>query len=286
MTLSELQRSLRDVLARVFDCAETEATVRILLEDGAGYTPLDVALHADRPLEDFTVRRLSEMARRVADGSPVQYVTGHARFYGMDMRVTPDVLIPRPETEGLVDIIAADYRGCADLRVLDICTGSGCIAIALARTLPFARVDALDISAEALAVARDNALRLKAAGIDFRRDDALNLALPGAPVYDIIVSNPPYVADSEREAMDDRVLMHEPHGALFVPDADPLRFYRPVASYAVRALRPGGRLYLEINPLFAAPTEQCLRDAGLTDVSVMRDFYGRMRYAAAKAPEE
>lgn len=287
MTLSELQRSLRATLSRSLDAREADATARIILEDAAGYTPVDVAVHGHRELEPFTVERLERMALRVADGGePVQYVTGHARFYGMDLHVTPAVLIPRPETEGLVDRIADRYRDRPDLRVLDICTGSGCIAIALARTLPFCTVEAVDLSDDALAVARGNAKALGAASVRFSHADALHMPAPDGGQYDVIVSNPPYIADSERADMSDRVLLHEPAMALFVPDTDPLRFYRAIAAYAMQALAPGGTLWFEINSLYAAETQECMREAGLTDVHTDRDFYGRPRYAWATNPAD
>ncbi len=285
ITLGALRRRLTAMLDGPLGHDEAEATVRAILEDGAGYSRLDTVLHDSRPLEPFTAERLTAMAQRVADGTPVQYVTGHARFYGLDFHVTPDVLIPRPETEGLVDRIVDAWASRSDLRVLDLCTGSGCIAIALARSLPFARVEAVDISAPALAVAEDNARRLSAK-VAFSRADVLHLEAPAEPTYDIIVSNPPYIADSERADMDHRVLLHEPEQALFVPDADPMRFYMPIAQYAARALRPGGRLYFEINSLYAEQTADCLADAGLTDVRLDRDFCGRMRYASASRPAD
>ena len=282
MTLSALQKHLRAILGASLPAGEADATARIILEDAAGYTPVDIAVHADRELEDFTVERLSAMARRVVDNDePVQYVTGHARFYGMDLKVEPGVLIPRPETEGLVDRIVDYASSRPDLRVLDACTGSGCIAIALSRALPFSEVDAVDISGKALAVAEENARMLGAATVRFSHRDALALPDADEAVYDIIVSNPPYVADSERDTMDDRVLLYEPSEALFVPDSDPLRFYRALSAYAAHALKRGGRRYFEINSLFAADTAACMRAAGLTDVCTDRDFCGRMRYAWA-----
>lgn len=283
MTLGELRRAMLGMLAPEPGDAEAEGCVRAILEDAGGYSRLDTVIHADRMLEPFTVARLSGMARRVLGGEPVQYVTGHARFYGMDLRVTPAVLIPRPETEGLVDLIADTWGDRPDLRVLDVCTGSGCIAIALARRLPFARVTATDISDAALDVARANA---KALGvrIDFRHEDALRPESAPSDAWDIIVSNPPYIADSESDAMEPHVLLHEPHTALFVPDADPLRFYRPISSYAAAALRHGGQLYFEINPRYADATAQCMRDASLADVRLDRDFCGRVRYASAVRP--
>ena len=285
MTLSCLRRALRDILASALDPREADATARIILEDGGGFSPVAIAADGDRTLEDFTVERLTGMARRVADGGePVQYVVGVARFYGMDLHVTPDVLIPRPETEGLVDRVVDAARGRSDLRVLDVCTGSGCIAIALARTLPFADVEACDISAAALDVARRNAADT-GAKVTFFEADAMNMPAPASPRYDIVVSNPPYIARSEAELMDDRVLLHEPSLARFVPDDDPLRVYRAVAVYAQSALVPGGRLFFEINSLYADATADLLRELGYTDVELDRDMYRRMRYASATLPQ-
>lgn len=281
MTVDQLNRQLRTTLEPALGSSEADAAARIILEDAAGISRVDLAARGDRELEQFTADRLMGIARRVAvDGVPVQYAVGQARFYGMNLRVTPDVLIPRPETEGLVDMIVRDAADRSDLSVLDACTGSGCIAIALARTLPFARVDAFDISEAALNVARENAARLKAK-VNFRRADALNLVPEVIAVYDIIVSNPPYVVDSERAAMDPRVLLHEPAGALFVPDTDPLRFYRPLGVYAQRALRPGGRLYFEVNALYAADVAALLKTQGFDDAAVSLDFHGRPRYVVA-----
>lgn len=284
MTLSELKTALRAELATALDQPEADAAARIILEDAGGYTPVDIAVNGDRPLEDFTADRLLGLARRVSrKGEPVQYVVGKARFCGMDLKVTPAVLIPRPETEGLVDRITDDMADRRDLDVLDACTGSGCIAIALARALPYAHVDAFDISEEALAVARENAQTMRT-HIGFSRADALELVPALMPRYDVIVSNPPYIADSERHAMSDRVLLHEPAIALFVPDTDPLRFYRAIAEYGLRALRPGGRLYFEVNSLYAADTASLLASLGYSDISTDRDFYGRLRYISATLP--
>lgn len=285
MTLSQLQRSLLETLkSGGIGQDEAAATARIILEDAAGYSPVDIAVHGTRELEDFTCDRLLEMARRVAAlDEPVQYVTGHARFCGLDLHVTPAVLIPRPETEGLVDRIVDRYRDRRDLRVLDLCTGSGCIALALARALPFCHVTAIDISAPALEVAGDNATRLGITNVDFVQADALRpLPPPVEPdAFDIVVSNPPYVADSERNDMSNRVLLYEPAIALFVPDSDPMRFYRAIAGAAALALRADGTLWCEINSLYAAETCATMKEAGFTDVAIDRDFYGRPRYAIA-----
>ena len=281
MTLEECNKLLTSKLTTALDAGEARSTVRLLLEDVAFASPVDVMCHGERPLEPETVDLLLSMADRIAAGEPPQYVVGRARFCGVYLQVTPATLIPRPETEGLVDIITDRHRGGRDLRVLDIGTGSGCIAIALSRALPFARVDACDISAEALEVARSNARGLRAA-VDFFRCDILREPLPDSPLYDVIVSNPPYIARSEAADMEQRVLRYEPHTALFVDDADPLLFYRAIARYARAALRPEGSLYFEINPLFATQLEQMLHAEGFARVDVQRDYCGRQRFAIAQ----
>lgn len=257
--------------------AEGDAAARIVFEDVAGYDRKYLFMHSDRQLLDETRQRLERVIDRIVAGEPVQYAVGRARFMGLDFEVTPDVLIPRPETEGLCDMIVHDADGRSDLRVLDIGTGSGCIAVALARSLPFARVDAIDVSEAALEVARRNAARL-GAKVDFILQDIL-AATPPAEAYDIIVSNPPYVCESERSAMDNRVAAREPSLALFVPDSDPLKFYRAVCRYAAAALRPGGRLYFEINSRFPDEMRRLMESEGFASVDVLRDYRGSYRFA-------
>ncbi|MDE6467512.1 MAG: peptide chain release factor N(5)-glutamine methyltransferase, partial [Muribaculaceae bacterium] len=193
------------------------------------------------------------------------------------------VLIPRPETAGLVALITDRYGCRPDLQVLDIGTGSGCIAISLARALPFCRIDAIDISAAALDIAQRNAAALKAK-VNFIQSDILAAEPPRAR-YDIIVSNPPYIGESEKSDMDSRVLDHEPHGALFVPDNDPLLFYRTIARYGIKALKPGGRLYFEINSLYAVQMRDMLAAEGYSDIDVLRDYRGNYRFATAVLPQ-
>ena len=245
-----------------------------------GYDKVKRVTSGDRTLEDFTVAHVDDIVRRFVGGEPLQYLIGRARFYGLDFKVTPAVLIPRPETAGLVDEIVADADDRSDLRVLDCGTGSGCIAIALARNLRFPPVDAIDISDDALAVARENAADM-GVNVNFMHADMLAMKAPSAPVYDIIVSNPPYICDKERGEMESRVLDYDPANALFVPDDDPLRFYRAVAGYAVKALKPSGRLYFEINPLYVSQLRAMLGGAGFDDVTITRDYKGNYRFCAA-----
>lgn len=281
-TLHDSQAAARDRLARKFGEAEATALVRALFGWLYGYTPVDLVLHKDKEISAFMQGKVDKVVDRLLAGEPLQYITGEARFYGLDFEVTPDVLIPRPETEELVDLIVKEYGAAVDLRVLDLCTGSGCIALSLARALKFPRVEATDISAAALAVAARNAGRLK---VRPRLVEADLLALrPDGREWDIIVSNPPYVLESEAKDMEPTVLDHEPRLALFVPDSDPLRFYRPTARYAAATLSPGGRLYLEINPLECDALLALLRAEGLRDPEAVRDMTGRRRFIIARSP--
>ena len=236
--------------------------------------------------------KLHEIWQRLEAGEPVQYVLGETDFYGRSFRVAPGVLIPRPETEGLCRLVLDRLPSGA--HVLDIGTGSGCIAITIALEATQALVEAWDISDEALRQAHDNALRL-GAQVLFRQKDVLEeakgnvLAKAGEGegceevcLYDCIVSNPPYIADKERTTMARNVLDYEPSTALFVPDDDPLRFYRSIAELGLRRLRPGGRLCFEINPLYAEALSSLLISLGYEAVTILDDDYGKQRFATAR----
>lgn len=280
MTVSELYNSTKAALIPALGQSEAQSAARIIFEDVRGLTPTDIVLYGHRSVEDFTQKRVKEITDRIVAGMPVQYAVGTARFCGLDFKVTSDVLIPRPETEQLVDMICDTYSGKCDLRIIDCGTGSGCIAIALARALCFADIDAIDISDGALSLARENATDLKAR-INFMKKDILSLKPEPEPVYDIIVSNPPYITVSEEADMDRRVIDYEPHQALFVSDSDPLVFYRAIAAYGQSALKGGGRLYFEINPMFAARLRSTLADMKYTDIDIIRDYLGHNRFAVA-----
>lgn len=280
MTVKEVADKAFRRLATRYGDGEARWMVRLMMEEYKNYSPVDMAVRGDFDAGENVERRIDETVGRLLNGEPIQYIFGKARFYGMNLKVTPDVLIPRPETEELVDLIVNDRGGERDLRVLDVCTGSGCIAIALARNLPFSEVDAIDISREALAVARENASELKAA-VNFKEGDALRMGADGAE-YDIIVSNPPYIADHERAEMDWNVLEHEPALALFVPDADPLRFYVAIARYALVALKEQGGLYFEINPLYASELAGQMKAMGWSDVSILPDMQKKNRFLIAR----
>lgn len=280
MTLGELNSEVVRTLVGALGAGEGKAAARIVMEDCAGFTPVKVLLNPGLELEPETPVRVRRVLARVVEGYPVQYAVGSTVWMGMKLEVTPDTLIPRPETAGLVDMIKDDMGNRPDLRVLDAGTGSGCIAIALSRALPFSEVTAVDISDGALAVARRNAAALHAA-VTFVRGDILKMPLPSAPLYDLIVSNPPYIAEGAADTVDKSVDAYEPASALYVPDSDPLMFYRAIGQYGLAALKSGGRLYFEINPDYATGLSELLHAQGYTDVEVLRDFYGRERYARA-----
>lgn len=276
--MRETLKKLRDTLRPIYGDRETEAIVRILFHHLKGWNTVDMLMHESEPLSPFIKEQTDKILDRLVRHEPIQYITGEARFHGMELKVTPDVLIPRPETDELVDIIVADNDDKEDLSVLDIATGSGCIAIALARALKFPVVFALDISEKALNVAEENSRALKTK-IKFIQSDIFNWE----PLrkFDIIVSNPPYIDESEKKDMEPNVLDYEPASALFVPDSDPLIFYTRITAIAAGALNPGGRLYFEINPLHAAELARHIESAGFQFVETIRDSYGKERFIKA-----
>jgi len=282
-TVAQYYRDLRAALAQALPKGEADSAATILMEDVGGYSRTAIFADGDRVITDFLKSKIDATADKIIKGEPVQYAVGRALFIGNSYIVTPAVLIPRPETAGLVDIITDYAGGRSDLRVLDIGTGSGCIAISLSRALPFAKVDAIDISPEALKIAEENARNLKTK-VNFGQKDILQSKPPVAPCYDIIVSNPPYITDSEKADMDARVLDYEPPIALFVPDNDPLRFYSAIARYASKALVPGGHIFFEINSGFGPQMKEMLTAEGFADVDISRDFRRNIRYASARRP--
>lgn len=278
--MRETLKKLRSDLRPVYGDRETEAIIKIIFHHLKGWNTVDMLIHEPEPLSPFIKSEVDKILQRLLNHEPIQYITGEARFHGLELHVTPDVLIPRPETAELVDIIT-DYAGDKeDLKVLDIATGSGCIAIALARTLRFPEITAIDISPEALKVAEKNAKALKT-NISFIQGDIFSWT--GAPkTFDIIVSNPPYIDESEKASMEKNVLDYEPHSALFVPDDNPLCFYRRITDLARSLLLPNGCLYFEINPRHAKELVALISSKGFSDVEVIKDSYGKDRFIRSK----
>lgn len=282
MNLKECLDEATRKLSPRFGESESRWLVRTVIEHVKGYTPVDVALKAADPVSDFIVAKVNAITDRILDGEPVQYIFGDTYWHGMTLKVSPAVLIPRPETAELVDIIVKENAGRRDLRVLDIGTGSGCIAIALARWLDFPHVTAIDISLPALKVAMENAVNLKVM-IDFSHEDVLKMTPPAHPSLDIIVSNPPYIAERERDEMAVNVLDHEPSLALFVPDDNPLMFYHAIVGYALSALVEGGMIYFELNPDYALQLRTEMVASGeWENVTIVNDMQRRPRFLTAK----
>ena len=279
MTIKELYRLISGTLSPSLGVHEAMAVASVVLEylEEADRT----ILVTDPGRECRTsCDRIESVLSRLSSGEPVRYVTGYTYFMNRRFYVTPDVLIPRPETEELVDTVIRQWRGKGKVRAIDIATGSGVIAVSMAAELQ-ADVTAIDISDKALEVAERNASALGCGSIDFRRLDIL--ACRELPPADIIVSNPPYVRESEKIRMSDGVLSYEPHIALFVSDNDPLVFYRKIASLAAESLVPGGMLYFEIHEAFGEEVAELCRVAGLRDVTVSKDMFGRDRFVSALA---
>lgn len=283
MTISQYTRQCIERLAPVYDASESRWIMRITLEHLKGWSQTDFLLKSDTEADTPLTDRIDAIISRLLRHEPIQYILGSTYWHGLTLKVTPAVLIPREETSELVDLIERDFNAKSDLRVLDICTGSGCIAIALARSLPFAHVTGTDISADALAVARDNASACKVK-VDFTIEDALRPSALAAGTFDIIVSNPPYIGQSEDALMDANVLDYEPHSALFVPDDNPLLFYKSISANAMRLGKPGCRLYLEINPLHARQLCETLAQDGWADVQLIKDIHGKNRFVTATHP--
>lgn len=272
MTYRELWRTLEPLYGN----GEARAVTDYVLDVCFGLSKADIMCGA---VEEMTAEKTAELRKifgRLTEGEPVQYVLGRAEFSGRWFDVRPGVLIPRPETEELCAWITADSKASGSPKVLDIGTGSGCIAITLQLDMPESKVTAWDISADALDVARENAQRL-GANVNFVKQDALNVKPEGE--WDVIVSNPPYICEKEKKDMAANVLEHEPHTALFVPDADPLLFYRAITRLAVQTLNKGGRLYFEINPIYADDTYRMMRAEGMEAVELRSDMYGKQRMA-------
>lgn len=269
--------SYRDLALRLsknIDTLEAKAILRLVLEDRFHLSWSDVLCGGVDHLDDNQQRELDGIIRLIEDGNPVQYVLGEAEFYGRMFHVAPGVLVPRPETEVLIEQLVDDSRH--HLRVLDIGTGSGCIAVTLALQHPDWQIEAWDISLDALSIAKQNAARLGASNVLFLQQDVLNTSVCDSS-FDVIVSNPPYICERERAEMESVVLDHEPSLALFVPDDDPLLFYRHITRLSRKHLSVGGVLMFEINRAYGNEVCRLMESHGFTDVVVVKDQYDNDR---------
>lgn len=259
---------------------EVDSMFYLLTEDLLGISRLDMALQPKCAPSREQEALLLEALDKLEAHFPVQYITGRAPFYGLNLEVNPHVLIPRPETEELVAWMLEGTSPSTGLSILDLGTGSGCIAIALAKNLPASRISALDVSGDALEVARRNA-RNSDVDVRFLQQDIFVWEAP-VETYDILVSNPPYVRVSERDQMRENVWRHEPAKALFVDDERPLLYYERIADIATRTLKDGGLLYLESNEFLSEELKQFLGRAGFSGIQVKKDLYGKNRMVRAE----
>ncbi len=269
---------IRQTLQDLYSPQELKGLTMRICCDMLGIDALDIYLGKDINLSESKERELENILSRLLKNEPIQYVQGTTLFCGNQFRVQPGVLIPRPETEELVALIVSESAPGA--RILDIGTGSGCIAISLSKQIVDARVTAWDVSPEALAIARMNNDLLEGT-VCFEQQDVLADSAERQEQFDVIVSNPPYVLEAEKGEMEPNVLLWEPSIALFVPDNDPLCFYRRIAALGVRMLVPGGRIYFEINRAYGAQTVQLLEQMGYREARVLTDMYGSQRMVTA-----
>lgn len=277
-------RELWEQLTPLYDETEAKAVVRTVLEVHFGLTLTDILCGKVNDFSAEEGRSLEKIMQRLRQAEPVQYVLGEAVFAGRRFKVAPGVLIPRPETEELCTWIVSEQTPTdrQAITILDIGTGSGCLAVTLSLDIPGAAVSAWDISQDALRIANENAKAWEAP-VCFELQDAL-AAPKDSMKWDIIASNPPYICPSEAEEMAQNVLKYEPSTALFVPQNDPLLFYKAIANYAIEALKPGGKLYVEINPLYKNELEEMLKNIGFIDIEIRKDAFGKDRMARATRP--
>ena len=280
--LQKTKRHFTEVLAEKFSKREAEQLMRILLEDLFSIDWNQQLMNPDLRIDERQHHQLGEAVERLLSGEPVQYVAGVARFGDLLIKVSPSVLIPRPETEEMVQKICASLPKEKPIRIWDIGTGSGCIAIALAKHFVNAEVIGFDVSEKALQMAKENA-ESNGVKVIFVQDDVLN---PQSEYFnqpvDLVVSNPPYVCHSERANMEANVLDWEPGNALFVPDDDPLLFYRQILRLAKNQLTPNGQVWFEINERMGEEMLQLCHDMGFAKAEIIEDYMGKPRFCSIR----
>lgn len=269
---------IKNILSGHYPESEIRAIIQIILSDVFHLNALDYYMGKDIKLSENERETLKDILGRLLNQEPLQYIIGKTEFYGLTFRVNKNVLIPRPETAEMVDLIIKE-NPISGLSILDIGTGSGCIAISLALNLPKPQIHAWDISSAALQTARYNAESLHA-NVDFRQQDVLHATVEDN-YLDIIVSNPPYITQKEKDEMECNVLNWEPETALFVPDETPLLFYEAIARLGRKALKPTGKIYFEINQAYGMETSQMLQKYGYRQIHIIKDLSGKDRIIKA-----
>jgi release factor glutamine methyltransferase len=279
-SIKSARKYISDKLSSIYPREEVSALTKIILLETTELSATELLAESGKLLPESTWDKIKKISSELKDKKPIQYILGKTEFYSVELKVNKHTLIPRQETEELVDLIIRENKK-AGLNVLDIGTGSGAIAIALFMNLKDPGVSATDISEDALKIARENSAMHKCR-IVFNRENILVSRPLKKGLFDIVVSNPPYVRESEKDDMHENVLAYEPHSALFVPDSDPLKFYRAIGKYARQSLKPGGSLYLEINEALAYETEALISDIGFISINIIKDLNNKDRILKAR----
>lgn len=281
MTVKSFRKTFLHSLKKEYPTQELQAFLNIIFEQLKGWTKIQIILNEDRQLSESELSDLQEITERIEKHEPLQYILGFTEFHGLKIGLNPSVLIPRPETEELILYIENNFRKDQDLSIIDLGTGSGCIALSLARYFSRAKIYACDFSEKALQTAQKtaDALQLK---LNFFQDDILNFqnSIP-TETYDLIVSNPPYVRESEKKMMEKNVLNYEPAEALFVSDETPLLFYTALADIANRHLASGGTIIMEINEYLAKETADLFESKGFKNIEIIKDIFDKNRFIKA-----
>ena len=280
MKLLELSDYFKQSLIDLYDEDEAQSIFFITIDSLLNYNRSAFLVNKQRLITDAEFAAFENVISSLKSGKPIQYILGEAYFYGLKFKVNQAVLIPRPETEELVEWILDEIDNSLEINILDIGTGSGCIAIALKRNQPLANVYALDIAIDTIATAKENAL-LNNAEISFITDDILNLKTSFDKKIDIIISNPPYIKEDEKQAMHQNVLANEPHRALFVTNENPLIFYNAIAEFAMENLADHGLLFFEINEYLGKETVSLLQHKGFNNIELRKDMQGKDRMVKA-----
>ena len=278
MKIREYRSQFIQELTPIYDAGEAESFFYLILEEKKQLKRIDVALYPDLNFSEEEIVVWNLILEQLKKEIPIQYLLGKTSFYGLDFEVNENVLIPRPETEELVDLIirsSSKSKKYKNLKILDIGTGSGCIAISLAKNIPNSQVDAIDISEKALATAKKNA-ELNNVKVTFSNQNILDTE-DLKQQFDIIVSNPPYVRNLEKEEIKKNVLDNEPHLALFVEDNDELIFYRKIAELAQKNLSENGQLFFEINQYLSKEMVELLEKMNFKNIELRKDIYGNDR---------
>ena len=280
-SIDKVIKSFKIGLKDIYPLHEITAIVELVFEHFLSFSKTDIIVKKDFELSEYQNNTIISVLERLKNNEPIQYILGEAYFYNLKFVVKPGVLIPRQETEELVDLIIGENKNSELLKILDIGTGSGCIAISLALNLKNSTVTAFDISDVAFEIAKKNA-EINQAKINFEKSDILKIAeVSDNKIFDIIVSNPPYILEKEKSQMQKNVLEFEPSLALFVDDSDPLLFYNAIARYSLKQLKAGGKLYFEINEAYGNQVEELLIKLGFEQVRLKKDINGKNRMVSA-----